>query len=55
MGREEIEVIAPAVSSVRSQGHQVDGPLPADTVFVPSLVQRYDAVLQCFTTRDCRC
>ncbi len=48
MGREEIEIIAPAISRVRSQGHQVDGPLPADTVFVPSLVQRYDAVLAMF-------
>ncbi len=48
MGREEIEVIAPAISRLRSQGHHVDGPLPADTVFVPSLVQRYDAVLAMF-------
>jgi len=48
MGREEIDVIAPAVSRVRQQGHHVDGPLPADTVFVPSLVQRYDAVLAMF-------
>ena len=48
MGREEIDVIAPAVSRLRSQGHHVDGPLPADTVFVPSLVQRYDAVLAMF-------
>lgn len=48
MGREEIEVISPAISRLRSQGHHVDGPLPADTVFVPSLVQRYDAVLAMF-------
>ena len=48
MGREEIDVIAPAVSRLRSQGHHIDGPLPADTVFVPSLVQRYDAVLAMF-------
>ena len=48
MGREEINVIAPAVSRLRLQGHHVDGPLPADTVFVPSLVQRYDAVLAMF-------
>ena len=48
MGREEIEVIAPAISRLRSQGHHVDGPLPADTVFVPSFVQRYDAVLAMF-------
>ena len=45
MGREEIDVIAPAISRLRSQGHHIDGPLPADTVFVPSLVHRYDAVL----------
>ncbi|HKO68705.1 MAG TPA: 4-hydroxythreonine-4-phosphate dehydrogenase PdxA [Burkholderiaceae bacterium] len=48
MGREEIEIIAPAVSRVRTQGFRVDGPLPADTVFVPSLVQHYDAVLAMF-------
>ena len=48
MGREEIDVIAPAISRLRSLGHHVDGPLPADTVFVPSLVQRYDAVLAMF-------
>jgi 4-hydroxythreonine-4-phosphate dehydrogenase len=48
MGREEINVIAPAVSRLRLQGHHVDGPLPADTVFVPALVQRYDAVLAMF-------
>ena len=48
MGREDIDVIAPAISRVRSEGHSVDGPLPADTVFVPSIVQRYDAVLVMF-------
>ncbi len=48
IGREEINVIAPAVSRLRLQGHHVDGPLPADTVFVPALVQRYDAVLAMF-------
>ncbi|MEP6607047.1 MAG: 4-hydroxythreonine-4-phosphate dehydrogenase PdxA [Burkholderiaceae bacterium] len=45
LGREEIEIIAPAVSRARTEGQRVDGPLPADTVFVPSFVQRYDAVL----------
>ena len=48
LGREEIDVIAPAVSRLRAEGHHVDGPWPADTVFVPSLVQRYDAVLAMF-------
>jgi 4-hydroxythreonine-4-phosphate dehydrogenase len=48
IGREEVDVIAPAISRLRSEGHHVDGPLPADTVFVPSIVQRYDAVLAMF-------
>ena len=48
LGREEIEVIAPAISRARAEGLQVEGPLPADTVFVPSFVQRYDAVLAMF-------
>jgi 4-hydroxythreonine-4-phosphate dehydrogenase len=48
LGREEIEVIAPAVARMRQEGAVVDGPLPADTLFVPSLVQRYDAVLAMF-------
>jgi 4-hydroxythreonine-4-phosphate dehydrogenase len=48
LGREEIQVIAPAIARLRSAGHAVDGPLPADTVFVPSIVRRYDAVLAMF-------
>jgi len=48
LGREEIEVIAPAIARLRGAGHAVDGPLPADTLFVPSIVQRYDAVLAMF-------
>jgi 4-hydroxythreonine-4-phosphate dehydrogenase len=48
LGREEIEVIAPAVARMRAAGHAFDGPLPADTLFVPSIVQRYDAVLAMF-------
>jgi 4-hydroxythreonine-4-phosphate dehydrogenase len=48
LGREEIDVIAPALARMRGAGHAIDGPLPADTLFVPSLVQRYDAVLAMF-------
>ncbi|MGZ8274461.1 MAG: 4-hydroxythreonine-4-phosphate dehydrogenase PdxA [Burkholderiaceae bacterium] len=48
LGREEIEVIAPAIARMREAGAVVDGPLPADTLFVPSIVQRYDAVLAMF-------
>jgi len=45
MGREEIEVIEPVLDAARARGMQVDGPLPADTLFVPSHVAPYDAVL----------
>ena len=48
LGREDIDVIAPAIARVRAEGHRIDGPLPADTVFVPANVQRYDAVLAMF-------
>lgn len=33
MGREEIDVIEPVIATLRSQGFDVVGPLPADTLF----------------------
>ena len=45
MGREEIDVIAPAIAAARAAGHDVTGPLPADTVFVPRHLAGYDVVL----------
>lgn len=45
LGREEIEVIAPAINALRVAGHDVTGPMPADTVFVPDIAQRYDAIV----------
>ena len=33
MGREEIEIIAPAIEAARAQGLDVTGPHPADTLF----------------------
>jgi 4-hydroxythreonine-4-phosphate dehydrogenase len=45
LGDEEIRTISPAVDRARSRGIQAEGPLPADTVFVPHLLARYDAVL----------
>ncbi|MFN3984771.1 MAG: 4-hydroxythreonine-4-phosphate dehydrogenase PdxA [Rhodocyclaceae bacterium] len=45
MGREEIEVIIPALERLRAQGMQLSGPLPADTLFVPEALARGDAVL----------
>jgi 4-hydroxythreonine-4-phosphate dehydrogenase len=46
LGREEIEVIAPAIRAVACAGlAQWAGPLPADTVFVPSHAANYDAIV----------
>jgi 4-hydroxythreonine-4-phosphate dehydrogenase len=45
LGREEIEVIAPAIETLRARGVQVDGPFPADTIFVPAQAQRFDAIV----------
>lgn len=46
-GREEIDVIAPAVERARAKGLDVEGPFPADTIFlkVQGAERRYDAVV----------
>ncbi len=44
-GREEIEVIGPAVDEGRAAGIACDGPFPADTVFVRARRGDFDAVL----------
>ena len=45
LGREEIDVIGPAIVDARTQGHNITGPIPADTVFVPNIARRYDAIV----------
>ncbi len=45
LGREEIDVILPAIEQVRAAGFDIVGPLPADTAFVATQRARYDAVL----------
>jgi 4-hydroxythreonine-4-phosphate dehydrogenase len=45
LGREEIDVIAPTLAALRAEGMRVDGPLAADTAFVPAKRERYDAYL----------
>ena len=45
MGREEIDVIAPAVAALQSAGIDASGPKPADTLFHVHARGRYDAVL----------
>jgi 4-hydroxythreonine-4-phosphate dehydrogenase len=45
LGQEEIRIISPALERLRSEGLQLEGPLPADTLFTPERLARGDAVL----------
>ncbi len=44
-GDEEREIVRPAIDRVRAAGHDVTGPLPADTAFVRHRAEEFDAVL----------
>jgi len=48
LGREEIDVIAPAVAALAAEGLAITGPVPADTAFTPAALERADAVLAMF-------
>lgn len=44
-GREEIDIIEPAVAQLRSTGFPVDGPFPADTIFLKARDGQYQAIV----------
>ena len=48
LGREEIEVIAPAIEVAKREGLGVSGPWPADTLFTPRMLEGADAALAMF-------
>ena len=45
MGTEDQAIIAPAIATLRAEGHHVTGPHPADSLFTPAARQTYDAAL----------
>ncbi len=45
LGDEEQRVIGPAIAQARALGLHVEGPLPADTLFVPRHLRAFDVVL----------
>jgi 4-hydroxythreonine-4-phosphate dehydrogenase len=45
MGREDIDIIAPAIARLRAEGIDAVGPLPADTLFHAEARSRYDVAL----------
>lgn len=44
LGREELDVVEPAIRSLRRRGMRVEGPFPADAFFARMDVKAYDAV-----------
>ncbi|MGI6565824.1 MAG: 4-hydroxythreonine-4-phosphate dehydrogenase PdxA [Firmicutes bacterium] len=44
-GRQELDVIIPAVAAAVERGYDVEGPIPPDTVFVKMLAGHYDGVV----------
>jgi 4-hydroxythreonine-4-phosphate dehydrogenase len=48
LGREEIDVITPAIVATQQRGIDVTGPWPADTVFVRATRREFDAVIACY-------
>ena len=45
MGREDADIIAPAIEALRAKGIDAFGPLPADTMFHAAARRTYDAAL----------
>jgi len=45
IGREDLEIIVPAVERLRAEGIDVRGPSPADSLFHPDARARFDAVV----------
>ena len=48
MGREELDIIEPAVETAKEEGLNATGPIPADSVFHLAKQGKYDAVLSLY-------
>jgi 4-hydroxythreonine-4-phosphate dehydrogenase len=48
IGSEEDEIVRPALASCRERGVRVDGPFPADTIFLRAMRGEFDAVVACY-------
>jgi 4-hydroxythreonine-4-phosphate dehydrogenase len=48
LGREEVDVIAPAIAAALAAGIDASGPIPADTLFVPDRLAKADCALAMF-------
>lgn len=48
IGGEEEDYLTPFVSRLRARGVSIEGPLPADTLFMPAIRQKYRLMLACY-------
>ncbi|MDQ6953118.1 MAG: 4-hydroxythreonine-4-phosphate dehydrogenase PdxA [Mariprofundaceae bacterium] len=47
-GREELDILMPAVELARQQGIQITDPLPADTLFSAQMRKQFDTIVCCY-------
>jgi len=47
-GREEIDILMPAVEQARQLGIDISKPLPADTLFSAQMREKFDAIICCY-------
>ncbi len=47
-GHEEIDILEPAVNLLQTEGLDVTGPLPADTIFSAPMRRTFDAIICCY-------
>lgn len=45
MGTEELEIISPAISQLKTSGINVEGPIPADTAFSKHYINNFDVIV----------
>jgi len=48
LGREDLDVLRPAIDACVAAGIAVSGPFPADTIFVRAMRGEFDAVIACY-------
>ena len=48
LGREEIDVLEPAIARTRRAGVDISGPFPGDTIFLRAMRGEFDLVIACY-------
>ncbi|MEG1979714.1 MAG: 4-hydroxythreonine-4-phosphate dehydrogenase PdxA, partial [Victivallaceae bacterium] len=48
MGREDEDIVKPALAALRESGIEIAGPLPSDTLFVEKIRSQYDGIISMY-------